>query len=189
MSPTAGRPSTTKGMTFDEAARLDPDAQPGELVDGEWVPMTKNTWRHGELVVNVSVLLKLYAREHPGWSVAGGDPGTRLARNPDRLRGPDVAMARTERLPKGKGAEGWLDGAPDLAVEILGDGQSASDVLKKALEYLAAGAAMVWVIDADPQRVMVLTPPDHVRILGRDDALDGGAALPGFSCKVADLFG
>ncbi|WP_438035148.1 Uma2 family endonuclease [Sorangium sp. So ce204] len=189
MSVIAGRISTPKDMTFDEAARLDPDAQAGEIVDGEWVPMTSNTWRHGELVVNVSVLLKLYAREHPGWSVAGGDPGTKLARDPDRLRGPDVAMARVERLPTGRGADGWLDGAPDLAVEILGDGQSASELLKKALEYMAAGAAMVWVIDPDPARVMVLTPPDHVRILGREDTLDGGAVLPGFTCKVAELFG
>jgi Uma2 family endonuclease len=188
MPAIANRASTPERMTFEEAASLDPDAQPGELVDGEWVPMTRDTWRHGEIVINVGVLLKLYAREHPGWSVAGGDPGTRLARNPDRLRGPDVAIARTDRRPTGKGVDGWLDGAPDVAVEILGDSQSASDILKKALEYIAAGAAMVWAIDPGPERVVVITPPDRMRILGRDDTLDGGSALPGFACEVAELF-
>jgi Uma2 family endonuclease len=175
-------------MTFEEAAKLDPDTQPGEIIDGEWIPVTKNTWRHGEIAINVGVLLKLYAREHPGWSVAVGDPGTKLGRNPDRLRGPDVAIIRTDRRPTGKGVEGWLEGAPDVAVEVIGDSQSASTLTKKALEYLAAGAKMVWVIDAEPERLMLFTPPDHVRILGPDETLAGDDVLPGFSCKVAELF-
>ena len=160
----------------------------GELVDGEWVPMTRSTWRHGEVANTVGFLLKLYAREHPGWSVAVGDPGTKLRRNPDRLRGPDVAIVRAERKPTGKGVEGWLEGAPDVAVEIMGDSQTASELIKKALEYLAAGAKMVWVIDAEAERLMLFTPPDHVQILGTEDTLDGGEVLPGFSCSVAELF-
>lgn len=175
-------------MTFAEAAQLDPDAQPGELVDGEWVPMTKNPWRHGEIVLAIGFLLKLYAREHPGWSVSAADPGVKLARNPDRLRGPDVAIVRADRVPVGKGADGWLDGAPDVAVEVVGDSQSISDMTKKALEYLSAGARMVWIVDADPRRVVLFTPPNQVQILGADDTLDGGEVLPGFQCKVAEMF-
>jgi hypothetical protein len=37
--------------------------------------------------------------------------------------------------------------------------------------------------------VVVLTPPDHVRVLGADEVLEGGEALPGFRCAVAALFG
>lgn len=73
-------------------------------------------------------------------------------------------------------------------MEIIRDSQSASTLTKKALEYLAAGAKMVWVIDAEPEQLMLFTPPDHVRILGPDETLEGGEALPGFSCKVAELF-
>jgi hypothetical protein len=32
------------------------------------------------------------------------------------------------------------------------------------------------------------TPPDHVHVLRTEDVLDGGEALPGFSCRVADFF-
>lgn len=35
---------------------------------------------------------------------------------------------------------------------------------------------------------MVLTPPDHVRVIAGDGGLDGAAALPGFRCRVAELF-
>jgi Uma2 family endonuclease len=176
------------GMTFEAAARLDPDEAPGELDAGRWVPVTKSTWRHGKIAANVCLLLRLYAREHAGWSVAVGDPGTKLGHDPDILRGPDVAIVRAEREPAGRGAEGWLEGAPDVAVEVIGDSQSASELAKKALEYLAAGAKMVWVLDPEPRRLMIFMPPNQIRVLGRDDVLEGGDALPGFSCRVAELF-
>lgn len=188
MTATAERDRSVRPMTFEEAARLDPNEQPGEIVDGEWIPVTKSTWRHGEITSAINFLLRLYAREHPGWSVSVADPGVKLARNPDRLRGPDVAMVRAERVPTGKGVDGWLDGAPDVAVEVAGDSQTISEMTKKALEYLAAGAQMVWIVDAEPRRVVLFTPPDHVKILGPDDVLEGGDVLPGFSCKVAEMF-
>jgi Uma2 family endonuclease len=178
----------TAPMTFEQAAELDPDLYPGEIVDGEWIPVTKSTWRHGEVAGNAYSVLRAYSRSHAGWSVSVGDPGTRLRRAPDTLRGPDVAVARADRRPTGKGTEGWLDGAPDLVVEVVGDTQTASGLARKGLEYLAAGAQIVWVLDPEPETVMVLTPPNHLRILGAGDTLDGGDLLPGFSCPVSELF-
>jgi Uma2 family endonuclease len=175
-------------MTFEAAAALDPDLHPGELDRGRWVPAATETWRHGTLVANITVLLKQYARAHPGWSVAAADPGTKLARDPDLLRGPDVAMIRAERVPTGKGVDGWLEGAPDLAVEVAGDSQSHAELAGKALEYLAAGAKCVWVVDANQEKVVVYTPPDHVRVLGSGDRLEGGEAFPGFECQISELF-
>jgi Uma2 family endonuclease len=175
-------------MTFEDAAQLDPDRVPGELDRGRWVPVTKSTWRHGRLAGNVYLVLRLYAQKHPGWSISIGDPGTKLGHDPDVLRGPDVGMVREEREPHGTGAEGWLEGAPDLAVEIRGDRQSLADLGKKAREYLEAGGKQVWVIDPDSQHLHVFAAPDRVQILTRDDVLQGGDLLPEFRCLVADLF-
>jgi Uma2 family endonuclease len=104
------------------------------------------------------------------------------------LRGPDVAIVRKERVPTGKGAHGWLEGAPDVAVEVIGDAQTHSDLARTALEYLGAGAKMVWVVDAEKERVVLYTPPDHLHVLSAGDVLDGGDALPGFSVLVSELF-
>ncbi|EYF01337.1 Uma2 family endonuclease [Chondromyces apiculatus] len=185
----AERAIDRKPLTFAEAAALDPEQFPGELDAGEWVQMTRSTWRHGELMLKVGLLLARYAEQHPGWSVAVGDPGTKLHHGPDVLRGPDVAMVRAERRPTGRGEAGWLDGAPDLAVEIAGDAQPLANLLKKGMEYLAAGAAMVWVIEPDAEKVVVLTPPDHVRVLGTGETLEGSEALPGLRVEVMSLFG
>jgi Uma2 family endonuclease len=174
--------------TFERAAQLDPDETPGEIVNGEFVPVSRGTWRHGAIVASIVFLFKLYARENPGWSVATSDPGTKLKRNPDTLRGPDVGIVRQERKPKGKGVEGWLEGAPDVVVEVAGDAQTTTSLLQKASEYLRAGAQQVWIVDPDAERLLVMTPPDRIRILGPTDILEGGTALPGFRCEVAELF-
>jgi Uma2 family endonuclease len=176
-----------RGLTFERAARRDPDREGGELDAGRWVPVTRNTWSHGKIMLAAGAILRDYARSQPGWSVAVGDPGAKLQHGPDTLRGPDVAIVRKEREPTGRGVDGWLDGAPDVAVEILGDAQSLSDVTKKALEYLAAGAGAVWVLDPEPRRVLVFTAPSGVRVLSEDDTLEE-PTLPGFRCRVADLF-
>jgi len=175
-------------MTFREAAALDPDRHDGELDRGEWVPMTRGTWRHGVVAGNAYALLRAYAKSHEGWSVAVNDPGTKLGHAPDILRGPDVAIVRKERVPSGSGADGWLEGAPDVAVEVIGDAQTHSDLAAKALEFLAAGAKLVWVIDAERERVVQYSRPDHVQVLSAPEDLDGGEALPGFRCRVAELF-
>ena len=174
-------------LTFEGAAEA-PAGVRGELEGGRLVPMTRSTWRHGEIVARVTVLLGMYVKQHPGWSLSAGDPGAKLSRDPDTLRGPDVGIVRVERRPSGQGVAGWLEGAPNVAVEVVGDSQGHSELAKKALEYLAAGAKAVWVVDPEPRRVVVYTPPSSVAVLGADDELDAGDALPGFRCRVAELF-
>jgi Uma2 family endonuclease len=183
-----GDPPVQSTTTFADAAGLDPDRWSGEVERGKWVPVTRNTWSHGEIVGNVYAVLRAYARHHGGWSVSVGDPGAKLAHDPDTLRGPDVGVVRRERRPTGRGSEGWLEGAPDLAVEVAGDAQTASGLARKALEYLGAGGRMVWIVDPEPRRVMVFLPPNQLRVLGPDDELEGGDVLPGFRCRVAELF-
>ena len=79
---------------------------------------------------------------------------------------------------------------PDLAVEVVSDNDGFNDVWGKAEEYLAAGFPLVWVLDPKHRKALVFTAgrekPD---VLAADDTIDAGDLLPGWSCKVADLFG
>jgi Uma2 family endonuclease len=183
----ARRDTISRDITFEDAAKLDPDEFPAELEEGRLVPVSRGTWRHGRIAGKVYFTLELYARANPGWVVAANDPGTKLRRDPDTLRGPDVGMIRAEREPKGRGANGWLEGAPDLAVEVKGDDDTIAALERKAAEYLAAGARLVWVVDPDHERVIVLTA-NRRRVVGREEPLDGGDLLPGFACDLAELF-
>jgi hypothetical protein len=43
-----------------------------------------------------------------------------LGRNPDTLRGPNVAFVHRARLI-GAPSDGWLEGSPDLVIEVISD--------------------------------------------------------------------
>ena len=83
---------------------------------------------------------------------------------------------------------GFLDVAPELVVEILSPNDPAGDLAQKIREYLSAGVAMVWVVDAAAQRVLAYRGPTEVREFGPDDTLPGDEILPGFAVTVATLF-
>jgi len=99
---------------------------------------------------------------------------------------PDLAFIRAERLPIAD-PHGPLPFAPDLAVEVRSEGQSARFMLDKAQRYLAAGTYMVWLVYAQKQLVEVLMPHER-HLLLPDEVLEGGALLPDFRLPLRQLF-
>jgi len=178
----------TKRMTLEEVKQLSPDEQPGELVRGVFVPMSKPTVRRGSLVAHIARLLDAFAGGKGLGEVVAGDSGFVLSREEELLRGPDVAFISKERIPPEGLPDDWWEGAPDLAVEIVSRTQNAHELARKALDYLQAGTKMVWVVDPESRTVAVYTPPNQIRILCEGEDLDGGDVLPGFRIKVGDLF-
>lgn len=101
---------------------------------------------------------------------------------------PDLTYASHDTYRRGHpAASGFLLTAPDLAIEIVSPGQSASRFAEKILFYLRNGVREVWVIDPADRTVMVYRH-DDVLILEPGDVLDGGDILPGFQVAVADIF-
>ena len=58
----------------------------------------------------------------------------------------------------------------------------------KIREWIEAGARQVWAVYLDRQTVQVVRSLQDRVTLNADDILDGGDAVPGFSCRVAELF-
>lgn len=114
-----------------------------------------------------------------------GDVGfvLRLSGDPERVRAPDVAFVSAGRLP-----EGFLDGAPDLAVEVLSPSDDPVDVQQKVRDYLEAGAHLVWVVAPSAQAVTVDRADGSARLLREWEALEGEDALPGLRIPLAELF-
>lgn len=108
---------------------------------------------------------------------------------PHRLRIPDVSFIRWERFPNRKlPADRVFRVAPDLAVEILSEGNTPEEMDQKLDEYFAAGVQLVWYIDPRERRATAYTAVDQFVELGVDDALEGGSVLPGFSLPLRTLF-
>jgi Uma2 family endonuclease len=114
------------------------------------------------------------------------DPG-----GPIPMRFPDLAFLRASRLPDPY-ASGFLPGAPDLAVEIAGQHDYLPELRRMALDYLGAGAELVWVI-VPPHpgrrvRVVVFSAATGERELTAAEELDGAPVLPGLRVRPAELW-
>lgn len=158
-----------------------------ELVRGELIMMSPAGFEHGRVVVNVTLPLAEYLKQHPLGILAGAETGFRIASDPDTVRAPDVAFIRRDRVPPPT-FRGFFQGAPDLAVEVLSPEDRASEVLAKVGDWLDAGCRAVWVVDPSTRTVSVYESRSQIRVLGDQETLTGGEVLPGFRVLVADIF-
>lgn len=106
-------------------------------------------------------------------------------------RRPDVAFVSFERWPRDR-VEGLDQNAwpvvPDLAVEVVSKHDEMEPLLEKLEEYFDAGVRQVWIVIPKKSVIYVYDSFTQVRIVGRNDTLEGGAVLPGFSLVLKDLF-
>jgi Uma2 family endonuclease len=78
--------------------------------------------------------------------------------------------------------------APDLAVEVLSEGNTPQEMNRKLHEYFQAGTRLVWYVDPAARTVTVYESIDRATPLGEHDVLDGGDVLPGFKLSIGELF-
>lgn len=159
-----------------------------ELVRGEVVQLSPGGMGHSRLTVRISYLIEKWALETGQGRALSGEAGIVVETDPDTVRGADVAYYSYARLPRGGSDAGFLRVAPDLAVEIIGKGQSWRSLVKKAGEYLEMGVDVVWIVDPRTKRVHVLRGNTEPSVFTGADVLVDPRTLPNFSCTVNDLF-
>ena len=170
-----------------------PDGTHGEIVEGVYVPlygdnpMTAPGGLHGIVTSRIDRLIGNFIDARQLGATFGAETGFMLTRQPDTVRCPDCAFVSSERLPA-VFRQGANEGAPDLAVEVLSPSNTATEMQRKVSEYLRHGARQVWVVDPETRTVMAYTAGGFTRFLERDDVLDGGELLPGFSTPIAAFF-
>ena len=179
-------PPTHKLLTAEELYDIPDDDMRYELVRGVLVVSEPPGFTHGDLAVQISGLLNAYARPRKLGKVVG-EVGYVLERGPDTVRGPDVSFVRRERVPIGPAADKFVEGAPDLAVEIRSPGDRPGEIADKVAGYFRSGAGLVWGVDPRRRVVMVHTPDGHTRLLRDGDTVNGGDVLPGFTAPVSEL--
>jgi Uma2 family endonuclease len=187
---TATSPAT-RLMTADEflefVGRPENDGRWFELVRGEVIELPPPTKIHGVVSINVAGHLWMYARQVKRGYITTNDAGTLLERDPDTVRGPDVAYFtdahRFQDLhPK------YGEHPPVLAVEVLSPDDRVNRVLQKVDDYINNGVQVVWLVDPDHRTVRVYRPGHPPQTLYADQEIDGGDALPGFRCPLVEFF-
>lgn len=174
-------------LTLADYAALDEpeDAYRTELVRGVVVREPRPRELHG--AVQVTLAFHLKARARPRGARVTADSGYILFEEPATVRGPDVAVVLEPRPTEGQPG-GWVRGAPEVAVEVLSPSDSSMGVQEKTLEYLEAGARLVWIVDPDAHTVTVYRPDGSANLLREHDVLEGEDVLPGFSLPAREIF-
>jgi Uma2 family endonuclease len=157
-----------------------------ELIDGVLVEKTMG-YMESLLAMAVGEFLRRFVRDQKLGIVLGADGPLRIL--PRQIRVPDVCFVSWERLPDGKLPQTpILPVAPDLAVEVLSEGNTEHEMHRKLSDYFAAGVRLVWYIDPRTRTAAVYTAPEQCTMLNETDVLTGGDVLPGFALSLRELF-
>ena len=173
--------------TEEDALRLDDHEDViCELVDGVLVEKVMSSFE-SLLAMMLVRILGTYLDAHDVGFLLG--EGGQLRILPTRMRVPDVSFIRWDRLPGGKlPTDRVFKIAPDLAVEILSDGNTIKEMELKLGEYFEAGVRLVWYVDPVSRTAQVYTSRERSETIDTSGTLDGGEVLPGFQLRLGELF-
>ena len=159
-----------------------------ELIRGELVLMSPTGDHHGAITAFLTGSLWTFVRNNKLGTVFSGEPGYIIERDPDTVRAPDVAFTSTEKLARYGRTEKFMPYAPDLAVEVISPSDRPKQVEAKTKQWLAAGCAMVIVVDPKQRTVKQYFADGRVLSLTAADTLTGGNLLPGWELELKELF-
>jgi Uma2 family endonuclease len=175
-------------MSAGDLLRLPDDGKRYELVKGELREMVPAGARHGSTAARLTVLLGQHVRAGQLGSVLAVETGFRISRDPDTIRAPDVAFVARERIPPGGPPEDYWELAPDLVVEVVSSNDTATEIQSKVQMWLESGTLLAWVVYPDIRSVVAYKSLKDISTLTAEDVLSGGDVVPGFECKVAEIF-
>lgn len=179
----APRKTITEGQITDEdLMRLPRDGRKWERVD-ERLQEVATSAKHDQIVIWLGRLIGPYADDYG--ILTASQAGFRMS---DRnVRCPNFGFTRCDRFPNGEVPNGFVEFAPDLAVEIISPSEEPADTARKVEEYFASGAQQVWHMFPETRTVKVFRSPSDVTIYQPDDEVDLDDLLPGFHSQVSEL--
>jgi Uma2 family endonuclease len=157
-----------------------------ELVDGVLVEKVTGYWE-SVLAIELAGVLGDFVRPRKLGALAGEAGMLRLS--PGLVRIPDLSFISRARLAEHRRTlPPILPLAPDLAIEVLSEGNTPREMARELNDYFGAGCCLVWFVDPRTRTVAVYTSPAKPITLTEKQTLTGGDVLPGFRLPLRNLF-
>lgn len=176
-----------KILTYDDYAALTPpDSGNYELHNGKIVFIPSPTPRHQDVVMALSAHMHIFASQHNLGKVYPAPLDTVFADintfQPDILF---ISKARQHIIGDKK-----IDGAPDLVVEVLSEGNKPAEMSYKKYIYESHLVQEYWLVNLKKNTVTVYANKEGelmpAGIFSGDD-LVSSQVLPGFSIRVSEI--
>jgi Uma2 family endonuclease len=156
-------------LTAEEFGRLPDDGRLMELVRGEVVEVNLPYPRHGQICSNINHRIGSFVEERQlGRTIINS--GVITERDPDTVRGADIAFYSYIHIPPGRLPWGYLPVAPEFVFAVRSPTDPWPCILRKVAEYLDAGVSVVGVADDSTERVYVYRVDENL-VLTADEEL------------------
>jgi Uma2 family endonuclease len=173
-------------MTADELIELPKGQHRYELVKGLLLTMSPSDSDHGLITMNLSVLVATYIKANDLGFAFAAETGFKLERNPDTLLAPDFAFINKDRPVQR--SLGYLEMAPDLAVEVISSTKSRRKAETKATQWVSFGVKSVWLVSCQKRTVEVISANGSRTLFKECDELSDEHVFPGFRVAVSEIF-
>ena len=184
--PAAALHTKKKSWSDEELEALPKDGYKRELLDGEII-MSPVHANHGLVCVRLTALLFNFVQRHKLGELYDSSTGFRLSEK--LLLSPDIAFVSKATLRKILVApDKFLQGAPDLVVEVLSPSDRLVQINRKLDRYFEHGTRVAWLVNWRKEQVHVYTPDSIESFTRPNDTLTGGTVLPGLRCKLSRIF-
>ena len=129
-----------------------PEDERIELIDGFIYHLTMPSIRHQKIVGEIDFTFKSYAKKKKGkCEIFGAGVDVCLDSDNKTMVVPDITVV----CHWDKFTEKYVDGAPDLVVEVLSKSTKKKDMTLKLEKYATAGVREYWIVDPVKETVIV----------------------------------
>lgn len=168
----------------DRVALSEREGRSFELIDGVLVEKSMGAYESA-LAIWLGHYFGNYLVSNDLGQMFGADGAMRILSSQTRI--PDFSFVSWERcgqdkLPKVPKL------APNLAVEIVSEGNTDQEMERKLREYFEAGVELVWYIYPETRTAHICTSPKSFVEIDENGLLDGGNVLPGLTIPLGELF-
>ena len=174
-------------ITRHEYAMIPVGAPNYQLIEGDLVMAPSPSSFHQDILANLLVIFRAYLREHPIGKIYVAPLDTYLS--DINVYQPDLLFILKENLSIIE--EHGIEGAPDLAIEILSKSSSKYDLGPKRSVYARTGVDELWTIDP-AKRTLALyrlaENPDTPIATYKARQKFTSTLLPGLTIDLVDVF-
>jgi Uma2 family endonuclease len=174
--------------TYEDWLKLPDDGYRYEVIDGVLYVSPPPLIRHQRTSIRFETRFMDFLKLHPLGEILHAPVGVRLPNQPVPFQ-PDIVFVRAERL--GIIGEHYIEGAPDLVVEILSPSNWLYDRREKMRVCQEAGVPEYWIVDPRAETVEIYVLEQGIYELAGQYSRGQVAAsrvLPGFEVLVEEIF-
>jgi Uma2 family endonuclease len=174
-------------ITFEEFRQFPVDGKRYELVRGEVRVTPSPATRHQAIVQNLAMILGPHVIKNNLGEVYTAPLDVRLGR--DTALQPDLIFISNARAAII--LENWIEGAPDLVVEVSSPSTATYDRATKLPLYAESGVSEYWLIDSQAKTVEVLKLQGKKYLVDAflaGDQILSSDLFPGWQLPLRDLF-